>query len=137
MKTKLFSIALVALSGTTAFAAKDAAPRYDYTCDIEAKRTGNWTPYRIKFSIDKDNMEVLVDPGFRNHETKGPLTVVAKPRKDGVIRFKWRLGLRTSEWDIMSIGYKVDFDPQDKSGRMWVAVPSGGLRDGPGTLRCK
>jgi len=132
----LFSAALVlAAFGSAGQAAQEA--KFDYDCRIDAKRTGGWTPYRIKFSVNEEDMTVLVDHGMETPGEEGPVTAKLKRRDDETLRFKWRIGLRTSEWDIMSIGYKVDFKPETKTGRMWIAVPSGGGRDGPGTLSCK
>jgi hypothetical protein len=60
-----------------------------------------------------------------------------KRKKDGMLRFKWRVKLRTSNWDFLSVGYSVTFDVDEKTGVFRAAVPSGGNRDGPGTLICK
>ncbi|WP_417713179.1 hypothetical protein [Pseudophaeobacter arcticus] len=135
MKVLLPAALVLAASGAVVQAAEE--PKFDYTCRIEAKRTGGWTPYQIKFSINEEDMTVLVDHGMSTPGEEGPVTAKFKRRDDETLRFKWRIGLRTSEWDIMSIGYRVDFKPETKTGMMWLAIPSGGARDGPGTLSCK
>ncbi len=110
---------------------------YAYLCKIEARRTGNWTPREVRFSLNEDDMTAIVSDPYSYHQGDGPFHVKMKRKKDGMLRFKWRVELPTSEGGFLYVGYTVIFDADKKTGVFRAAVPSGGHRDGPGTLICK
>lgn len=110
---------------------------YAYTCEIKARRTGNWTPREVRFSLNEGDMTAVVSDPYSYHQGDGPFHVKIKRKEDGMLRFKWRVELPTSEGGFLYVGYTVIFDAGKKTGVFRAAVPSGGHRDGPGTLICK
>lgn len=133
------SIAMAAASLTSlpAPAKAEKQGRYTYECQIDARRTGNWTPRVVRFSPNESDMTVVVSDSHSELEGDGPYHLKMKRKQDGMLRFKWRVKLPTSNWDYMYVGYSVTFDIDEKTGVFRAAVPSGGSRDGPGTLICK
>ncbi|MEL0438739.1 hypothetical protein AADA15_16835 [Phycobacter sp. 'Weihai'] len=110
---------------------------YDYDCQITARRTGGWTPREVRFSLNESDMTVVVSDSHSELEGDGPYHLKMKRKKDGTLRFKWRVERPTTESFYVYIGYSVTFDVDEKTGTFRAAVPSGGHRDGPGTLICK
>lgn len=110
---------------------------YTYNCKIEARRTGNWTPREVRFSLNESDMTAVVSDPYSHHQGDGPFHVKMKRKKDGTLRFKWRVERPTTESFYVYIGYSVTFDVDEKTGTFRAAVPSGGHSDGPGTLICK
>ncbi|MEP4038445.1 hypothetical protein [Pseudophaeobacter sp.] len=76
MKALLSAALVLAVFGSVVQAAQEA--KFDYDCRIEAKRTGGWTPYGIKFSINEEDGTVLVDHGMETPGEEGPVTAKLK-----------------------------------------------------------
>ncbi|WP_152618522.1 hypothetical protein [Leisingera sp. ANG-Vp] len=120
----VFPILGVSLLLTAGLAEKSRAAELGevFNCKIDTYGYGNWVPRKtsLTFLDSFENVEVS-DPYIWESEG-GPVVVPVKQRRNGMLRFRWRLNLPTSSGRRTAASYRADFDPESGKGRIHAAV---------------
>lgn len=113
-------------------------PKADYfSCLNKISSTGNWPPTRSNFQfLDAQSRVRVWDPIIMSVRNE-PIVVPVKAVRGGKLRFKWRLSVPSTNGVSYPIGYKVDFDPEARTGMMWISTGISTGRRGGAVMACK
>ncbi|MCE8554349.1 hypothetical protein KBY29_08535 [Ruegeria pomeroyi] len=139
MPSHVFGAAFfLAALGVTSNPGAAEIPKAEYfSCQNKVSSTGNWPPTRSNFQfLDAQSRVRVWDPIIMDLKNE-PIVVPVKVVKGGKLRFKWRLSVPSTNGVSYPIGYKVDFDPEARTGMMWVSTGISTGRRGGAMMTCK
>ncbi|MGR3759704.1 hypothetical protein ACUXV3_06165 [Roseobacteraceae bacterium NS-SX3] len=124
MKNRFSSLlaAAVLAAVSPAQAVTAAEPAQKYNCDNATYGFGGWVPRQLQFTLVEQGTKAVVWDAYIKAAKEQPVLVNVKQRKNGQLRFKWRLSLKSSDWQKVPVSYRVDFDPETLKGRMHASV---------------
>lgn len=142
MRCKTALIAFVATTLLGLVTANAAEPdwqkpnSYDYACKIVLRGPG-WTPRESFFTLYEDKKQALVlDPVIFHSVGKPVMAKIARSQPD-LIRLRWRVNVPADDGMLVPVGYRVDFNPQAMTGKIYLSIRSNAGAITPGTLTCK